>query len=69
MEKEIESVEEANEFVKEAGYPIYVSSLFTLGQRGNAIIRDKKELTELVRSALDLSPVRQVILRTKPTGQ
>ena len=47
------------------GYPVIVRPAYTLGGTGGGIAENEEELTEILTSGLQLSPVSQVLLRKK----
>ena len=56
------SVEEAERAVKEIGFPVVLRPAFTLGGTGGGFAESEGEFHALVKNALSLSPVHQVIL-------
>ena len=56
------SVEEALEAVKEIGYPVILRPAFTLGGTGGGFAANDDELRHMMKNALALSPVHQVLV-------
>ncbi|EIA20202.1 carbamoyl-phosphate synthase large subunit [Listeria fleischmannii] len=64
----IHSLEEAEAFVSQIGYPVIVRPAYTLGGSGGGICHNDKELAEIVQSGLKLSPVTQCLLERSIAG-
>ena len=62
------SVEEAVEIAAKIGYPVVLRPAFTLGGTGGGFADDEQELRELMRHALSLSPVHQVLVEKSIKG-
>ena len=62
------SVEEAMAAAKEIGYPVILRPAFTLGGTGGGFAYDENELREMMRGALALSPVHQVLVEKSIKG-
>ena len=62
------SVEEAVAAAKEIGYPVILRPAFTLGGTGGGFAYDETELREMMRGALALSPVHQVLVEKSIKG-
>ena len=62
------SVEEAVAAAKEIGYPVILLPAFTLGGTGGGFAYDENELREMMRGALALSPVHQVLVEKSIKG-
>ena len=58
----VTSVEEAKTVAKKIGYPIVVRPSFVLGGRAMAIVYDDKTLDEYMRSAVDASPEKPILI-------
>lgn len=57
--------------MKEAGkigYPVVLRPAFTLGGTGGGFADNEKELLELIKNALQLSPVHQVLIEKSIKG-
>ena len=63
-----ESMEEAIKAANEIGYPVVVRPAFTLGGTGGGFADDESELREIVKNALVLSPVHQVLIEKSVKG-
>lgn len=62
------SVEEGKQAAEEIGYPIVLRPAFTLGGTGGGFADNEKELLELMKNALMLSPVHQVLIEKSIKG-
>ena len=62
------SVEEALEAVKEIGYPVILRPAFTLGGTGGGFAANDDELRHMMKNALALSPVHQVLVEKSIKG-
>lgn len=56
------SSEEAKEIARKIGYPIVVRPSFVLGGRAMAIVYDEQTLDEYMRSAVDASPEKPILI-------
>ncbi len=56
------SVDEALKAAGEIGYPVILRPAFTLGGTGGGFAGNEAELREMMKHALELSPVHQVLL-------
>ena len=63
-----ESMEEALKAAEEIDYPLVVRPAFTLGGTGGGFVGDEAELREIVKNALVLSPVHQVLIEKSVKG-
>ncbi len=66
--KVVTDVEGALDFAAEIGYPVIVRPAFTLGGTGGGIANDEKELFEIARNGLQLSPITQVLIERCISG-
>ncbi len=62
------SIEHAVEIASRIGYPVILRPAFTLGGTGGGFADNEEELRELMRTALDLSPVHQVLVEKSIKG-
>ena len=63
-----QSLEEALDIAGRIGYPVVVRPAFTLGGTGGGFADDDAELERIVVNALELSPVRQVLIEKSVKG-
>ncbi len=62
------SIEEGIEAAKKIGYPVVLRPAFTLGGTGGGFADNEEELKEIVKNALKLSPVNQVLVEKSIKG-
>ena len=62
------STEEALKTAVEIGYPVVLRPAFTLGGTGGGFAANPAELAEMMRNALALSPVHQVLIEKSVKG-
>lgn len=62
------TIEEAVEAAGEMGYPIVLRPAFTLGGTGGGFADDEQEFMGLIKNALALSPVHQVLIEKSVKG-
>ncbi len=62
------SVEEALKAAHEIGYPVILRPAFTLGGTGGGFANNDEELAEMMKHALALSPVHQVLIEKSIKG-
>ena len=62
------STEEAVEIAAKIGYPVILRPAFTLGGTGGGFADNEEELREMMRNALALSPVHQVLIEKSIKG-
>lgn len=62
------TLEEGIAAAQEIGYPVVLRPAFTLGGTGGGFADDEMELVELMKNALQLSPVHQVLVEKSIKG-
>lgn len=62
------SLEQAEEIVKETGYPVLVRASFAMGGTGASWVYESNQLAEAVRSAISESPIGQAWLEESVLG-
>ena len=62
------NIDEAVEAAKRIGYPVVLRPAFTLGGTGGGCADDETQLREMMRNALSLSPVHQVLIEKSIKG-
>ncbi|WP_281086269.1 carbamoyl-phosphate synthase large subunit [Eubacterium ruminantium] len=62
------SVEEGLKAAEEIGYPVILRPAFTLGGTGGGFAYDPEEMAEMMKNALSLSPVHQVLVEKSIKG-
>ena len=62
------NIDEAVEAAKRIGYPVVLRPAFTLGGTGGGFADDATQLREMMRNALSLSPVHQVLIEKSIKG-
>ncbi|MDD6051218.1 MAG: carbamoyl-phosphate synthase large subunit [Clostridiales bacterium] len=62
------SIEEAVTVAEEIGYPVILRPAFTLGGTGGGFAGDENELRAMMKNALALSPVHQVLVEKSIKG-
>ncbi len=62
------TIEEAVVAAEEIGYPVVLRPAFTLGGTGGGFADDEVELRDMMRNALALSPVHQVLIEKSIKG-
>ena len=62
------SIDEAVGIAAQIGYPVVLRPAFTLGGTGGGFADNEQELREMMRNALFLSPVHQVLIEKSIKG-
>ena len=62
------SADEAAGAAAEIGYPVILRPAFTLGGTGGGFAENEEELRRMMKNALELSPVRQVLIEKSIKG-
>ncbi len=63
-----ESMEDGLKAAEEIGYPVVLRPAFTLGGTGGGFADNAEECAEILRGALELSPVHQVLVEKSTKG-
>lgn len=66
--KVVTTVEDAEAFAREIGYPVIIRPAFTLGGTGGGIVGNPAELREITANGLALSPITQVLVEKSIAG-
>ena len=62
------SIEEGIEAANKIGYPVVLRPAFTLGGTGGGFADDDEQLKEIMKNAIKLSPVKQVLVEKSIKG-
>ncbi|MFR7485155.1 MAG: carbamoyl-phosphate synthase large subunit, partial [Acutalibacter sp.] len=66
--KVVTTVEDAEAFAMEIGYPVIIRPAFTLGGTGGGIVNNQEELRETAANGLALSPITQILVEKSIAG-
>jgi len=66
--KVVTTVEDAEDFAREIGYPVIIRPAFTLGGTGGGIVENQEELREVAANGLALSPITQILVEKSIAG-
>lgn len=66
--KTVNTVEEAQEFTEQIGFPVIIRPAYTLGGSGGGIANDEEQLREITDNGLELSPITQVLIEQSIAG-
>lgn len=66
--KVVTTVEDAEDFAQEIGYPVIIRPAFTLGGSGGGIVNNQQELRETAANGLALSPITQILVEKSIAG-
>ena len=61
-------LDEAMNFAAQIGYPVIVRPSFTLGGTGGGIANDPREMEQIARRGLEVSPVNQILVERSVAG-
>lgn len=64
----VTTVEEALNFASDIGFPLIVRPAYTLGGTGGGMCYDQKQLKEITRAGLSLSPMNQCLIEKNIAG-
>ncbi|MBP1950730.1 carbamoyl-phosphate synthase large subunit [Virgibacillus litoralis] len=64
----VNSVDQACDFANTIGFPVIVRPAYTLGGTGGGMCYDERELKEIARNGLSLSPVNQCLIEKNIAG-
>ncbi|SER74512.1 carbamoyl-phosphate synthase (glutamine-hydrolyzing) large subunit [Salisediminibacterium halotolerans] len=64
----VESVDEGISFVEQIGYPVILRPAYTLGGAGGGFCYNEEELRSMLKHALHLSPIHQVLVEKSIKG-
>lgn len=66
--KVVNTVEDAEVFAEEIGYPVIIRPAFTLGGSGGGIVDNWERLDEVAANGLALSPITQILVEKSIAG-
>ncbi len=62
------SMEESRAIAKKIGFPLIIRPAFTLGGTGGSMVRDEKDFDDFARTALNISPVGEILIEESIEG-
>ncbi len=66
--KVVTTLEDAQAFAEETGFPLIIRPAFTLGGSGGGIVDNMDELNEIARGGLRMSPIGQILVEQSVAG-
>jgi carbamoyl-phosphate synthase large subunit len=66
--KVVTTLEDAQAFAADIGFPLIIRPAFTLGGTGGGIVSDMKELNEIASNGLRMSPIHQILVEQSVAG-
>jgi len=67
--KTVNTIEEANDYIKEIGFPVIIRPAYTLGGTGGGVVFNEDEFGQVVSRGLALSMINQVLIEEAILGQ
>lgn len=64
----VSSLEDAQKFAQEIGFPIIIRPAYTLGGAGGGIAQNEEEYEAIVHSGLAMSPINQILVEKSIAG-
>ena len=68
MSKIATNIQQCEEFVQQAGYPVIIRPAYTLGGTGGGIAKNHEELLEICDRGIQSSPIGQILLEQSVAG-
>ena len=68
LSKLVNNLQDGMDFANEVGYPVVLRPSFTLGGSGGGLSYNSEEMVELLTRALEISPVREVLIEESVLG-
>lgn len=62
------SEKEAVKLAKKIGFPLIIRPAFTLGGTGGAVVENEEDYLQLVKEAIDMSPINEVLIEKSISG-
>ena len=66
--KVVTTLEDAQEFALEIGFPVIIRPAFTLGGTGGGLVNDMAELNETAANGIRMSPIGQILVEQSVAG-